>query len=135
MNYKQLYILAVVVILFSSCTKRTPLKQYIHDAEKVEVMIYSGNAPQLQYATNDQDKIQQWMNYISDSTASAGNCSFEGQLTFVIGSDSLPMQFSMKKGCTIVHYTMNGKTFVQPLTDEGIKYIQSLEDRKQMFNN
>jgi len=135
MNYKQLYILAVVVILLSSCTKRSKVKQYIHDAEKVEVMIYSGNEPQLQYANNDQDKIQQWMNYISDSTTASGNCTFEGTLTFVIGSDSLPMQFSLKKGCTVVKYTMDGKLYIQPLTDEGLKYIQSLEDRKQMFSN
>ncbi len=129
-----LYILAGALILLSSCTKRTLLKQYIHDADKVEVMIYSGNEPQLQYATNDMDKIQLWMNYISDSTAtSPANCTLEGQLTFVSGDDSLPMQFSMKAGCTMVHFTMKGKNYIQPLTDDGIKYIQSLESRKQMF--
>ena len=131
-----LILLSASVLLFASCTKRTPLKQYIHDADKVEVMIYAGNTPQLQFATNDQDKIQQWMNYISDSTtAPSGACSLEGKLVFVQYNDSITMQFSLKKGCTNVHYTLNGQSYVRPLTDEGLKYINSLEDRKQMFSN
>jgi hypothetical protein len=73
-------LLASVLIVLSSCTKRTLLKQYIHDADKVEVMIYSGNEPQLQYANNDIDKIQLWMTYISDSTTTPGNCTLRGNL-------------------------------------------------------
>jgi hypothetical protein len=121
-------LLVSVLIVLSSCTKRTLLKQYIHDADKVEVMLYSGTVPQVQYITNDVDKIQLWMNYISDSTAtSPDNCILEGRLVFVQYNDSLPMQFSITKGCAMVHYTIDGKTYVQPLTDDGLQYIISLK--------
>lgn len=124
----------VAFMLFTSCTKRSPLMQYIHDADRVEVMLYSGNEPQLQFEANDFDTIQRWMTFISDSVVTAtGNCNLEGTLVFVQYNDSLPMQFSLKKGCTQVHYSLKGKTYVQPLTEEGINYIIGLESRKRMF--
>jgi hypothetical protein len=128
MKKSLLYSFLLPTIVLSSCTNSSPMKQYIHDAGKVEVVLYNGTTPSVQYITNDVDKIQKWMTYISDSTTtSPADCNLEGRLTFVSGDDSLPMQFSMTNGCTYVHYTMKGKTFVQPLTTDGINYVNSLK--------
>jgi len=118
----------LIIIALTSCTKLSPLKQYIHDADKVEVTLYKGDKPYAQDITTDIDKIKEWMNYISDSTTSApSDCIMDGKLKFVQYQDSLQLTFGTSNGCTQVHYTINGKDYVQPITADGMAYINNLK--------
>ena len=76
---------------------------------------------------NDIDKIKKWRSYIADDTASANNCSFEGRLVFKVYEDSTVMKFSLKPGCQVVTYSLDGMQYTKSFTTEGINYLEGLK--------
>ncbi len=124
---KKNFLLTILTLACISCTKKTPLQQLIHDADVVKVLVYSGSIKVLHYESNNVDKIQEWKNFIKEDTARSNpGCIQEGKIIFRTSEDSTEMNFSMKKGCTCVSYHLNGINYVQPLTDRGVQYIDSL---------
>ena len=119
--------LIVACTVFVSCKKQSPLHHLIQEADVYRIYIYSGNQVAVKYFTNDADKIKAWCNYIADDTASADNCNFEGRLVFKVYEDSTVMQFSLKPGCRVVIYSLNGVQYTKSLTPEGVGYLESLK--------
>lgn len=127
-NSKCSFYLLPFILLSLSCTNRTALQQYIHDADVVKVYIYSGSAiPFVHYETNDIDKIKLWSSYIDEKTDGSASCSYEGKLIFKASEDSTIMKFSLKDGCTQVAYTFHDTLFVKKLTPDGISFLNSLK--------
>ena len=126
---KKLFLLFSPVACFlSSCEKDTPLHHLIHETDVVRVYIYSGDQLTVKYFTNDIDQIKKWDNYIADdSAAAAANCNFEGRLVFKVYEDSTEMKFSLRPGCHVVSYSLNGNSYSKSLTPEGIAYLESLK--------
>ena len=125
---KRISVLKLVVLfsIFVACQNESPLHRLIRETDVCRVYIYSGNQIAVKYVTNDIDRIKEWRNYIADDTASTSNCSFEGRLVFKVYEDSTEMQFSLKPGCRVVTYTLNGLQYTKSLTTEGVSYLQSL---------
>lgn len=132
-NSNRFQMAKVFLIFFSvisgfilSCKPATPLRNLIHETDVVRVYIYSGEQVAVKYFTNDITRIKQWDGYIKDDTAAAGNCSFEGRLVFKVYEDSTVMKFGLQPGCQIVSYSLKGVEYTKSLTEEGVKYLQSL---------
>jgi hypothetical protein len=124
---KTFFLLPAFSLLFLSCTKKTPLQELIHDADVVKVFVYSGNATAMHYETNDVGKIQQWKNYIKEDTAlQTEACLPVGKIIFKTADDSTIMNFSLADECRFVQYELNGVTYHQSFTQQGVAYIDSL---------
>lgn len=120
-------VILLIAFCFGSCEKDSPLHHLIHETDVVRIYIYSGDQLAVKYITNDLDKIRLWKNYISDDTASVGNCSFEGRLVFKVYEDSTEMRFSLQPQCQVVIYSLNGEQYSKSLTVEGVEYLEGLK--------
>jgi len=128
MKQLQFVFSVVIVILISSCSKKSALQELIGEADVVKVYIETGGpVPMVHYETNDIDKIKMWSGYIDEKTNASADSRYEGKLIFKVYEDSTLMQFSLKPGCEQVSYKLNDTLFVKKLTPEGISFLNELK--------
>lgn len=128
---KNLFLVSICILFFTSCSKQSDLHQLIQESDVVKVYISSGSTiPMVHYETNDIDKIQKWWNYIDEKSNATGDCNYEGKLIFKVYEDSTEMLFSLQEGCEQVSYKFNDTLFVKKLTTEGISFLNSLKQAR-----
>lgn len=125
------------ILLFAACAPDTPLGKPFWDANKMVIDINDRkDGTSVHYETNDVETIKDFHDYIDQSKVDdADNCEHEGKLTLYFTETKTQMfDFSIKRGCQQIVYTMDGVAYRQPLTKKGVRYLESLVERSKQPN-
>src|SRR5436190_21264890 len=106
---KYIFIL-ISLLTLASCTPDTPLSKQFYEANKVKLLMYSGDAVGIHFETNDVEKIKDWLKYINEKDSTTLNsCNYEGRLVlYFTETDTNEMHFSIKSDCRQITYNIDG---------------------------
>lgn len=129
-------VLVFFIVMFMRCEKVTEISELIKNTQKIQVVFYNDTLPDTFVDITDKKDIKKFNNYITNNDTPVYKCGYDGQLVFFIDDEegaqpknSVAMEFNLNPDCIHIAYQYAGALQTKQLSDDGIQFLISLQNK------